>query len=490
MKQHLDGDSKTHLERVYCIADSDLNKSAILDIESKLIGYFDADKKYKLLNNNSGSVNQQYYNKQYYIEKVPEIWKKLIDKGLAKRELFELENSDLFKYSPYKSLSEDQFAISQMILRDCMKETESISFVEGNPGTGKTILAMYLLKILVAAKEKQGKRVALVVPMTSLRKTLKKVCSKAKGLSSKHIIGPYDINRNPETGDISDGTIYDVLIVDEAHRLNKYGPISNRGSFITKSQELGFDYEEDSQLDWIDAYSNHQVYFYDEGQSVRPADVSPETFHELTTNKQSISTRYELITQHRTKGGNDFISWINRILYDPKNALLPVLEDYTVRIFDDFKSFNELYENMKNNNITRMVSGYSFPWVSKNDKSKYDIIIDGIKKQWNSKNIAWVNSENALSEVGSIHTVQGYDLNNTFLIFGYDIDFNPSSETIVINRDRYYDTNGKNTTNDFELKSYILNIYNTLMSRGIDGLYIYACNKNFREYLKSNIERE
>ena len=47
--------------------------------------------------------------------------------------------------------------------------------------------------------------------------------------------------------------------------------------------------------------------------------------------------------------------------------------------------------------------------------------------------------------------------------------------------------NGKNKTNDEDLKRYILNIYYILCTRGINGTYVYACDEGLREYLKKYI---
>lgn len=486
MIQHIDYGGKSYLKKVHCIYDSDYNKSAILDIESSLISLFDGDKKFNLLNANNGSLNQDYYNKKYYKEKVPEIWNKLKDKGLADKEIFEIENSDLFKYSPYKSLSNDQFSIANMILRDCIKEVKSISIVEGNPGTGKTILAVYLLKMLVMAKQREGKKVALIVPMASLRSTIKKVCSQSKGLMAKYVIGPYDINRDPDTGECLDENVYDTVIVDETHRLIKYGPMVNRGGFQDKSNQLGFYYKENNQLDWINAYSNHQIYFYDNGQSIHPADIESSTLDKMLFDNQDICTKYELVTQHRTKGGNDYIKWVDRLLRNEKCVKHPPFGDYIVKLFETFTEFTEKYDEIKDKDeLNRMVSGYSFPWLSKKGIQDYDIELEGIKKPWNSDVKNWIHSNNAINEVGCIHKVQGYDLNYVFLIFGYEIDY--VNGHIVIDREKYFDIKGKETTSDIELKEYIINIYNTLMTRGIDGIYIYVCNPGLRKYIKKNI---
>ncbi|WP_242829107.1 DNA/RNA helicase domain-containing protein [Butyrivibrio sp. XBB1001] len=53
----------------------------------------------------------------------------------------------------------------------------------------------------------------------------------------------------------------------------------------------------------------------------------------------------------------------------------------------------------------------------------------------------------------------------------------------MIDKSNYHDHLGK-TGNVDELKGYIQNIYVTLMTRGIKGTYIYACDPGLREYLK------
>ncbi|MGE4321128.1 MAG: DNA/RNA helicase domain-containing protein [Acholeplasmataceae bacterium] len=473
MNEHLDNPERTHLDSAYCIIDNEFNKSAVLDVESKLISYFDADKKYELLNVNAGSISQDYYNRTNYLNKIPAIWKKLQSLGLANKDIFDIENSDLFKYSPYKSLTIDQFAISQMIIEDIRDEAYSTTFIEGNAGTGKTVLAMYLLKKL--RHDYPNLKIALVVSMQSLRKTLKEVAGTIKGLRKNDVINPNQVASQK----------WDVLIVDEAHRLKQRKNLTNYKAFddINKNLEI----LNGNQLDWIIAQSNHQILFYDEDQSVKPTDISREYFTNLKMMlyKERKWKQFNLETQHRVKGGYEYIKYSKEVLQNNKPQRID-FNNYDVKLYKDFQSFNiELYSKEKEFGLCRMVSGYSFDWISKNDPSKYDIEIQGIKKQWNSDDEDWINSKNALDEVGCIHTVQGYDLNYIFLIFGKEIDYIPKQDRIVINKDMYFDKKGKAGIYDQEeLKEYILNIYATLMSRGIQGIYMYACNENFYEYLR------
>ena len=60
---------------------------------------------------------------------------------------------------------------------------------------------------------------------------------------------------------------------------------------------------------------------------------------------------------------------------------------------------------------------------------------------------------------------------------------------IIIRPELYFDRNGKQSITDPEqLKRYILNIYKTIMLRGIRGTFVYACDADFREYLAKHIQ--
>ncbi len=66
--------------------------------------------------------------------------------------------------------------------------------------------------------------------MTSLRKTLKKVFRSIKGLSSSMVIGPSDV--------VNTDVPYDILLVDEAHRLKQRKNITNFQSFDNVNKKL------------------------------------------------------------------------------------------------------------------------------------------------------------------------------------------------------------------------------------------------------------
>ncbi|MFN5888523.1 MAG: DNA/RNA helicase domain-containing protein, partial [Flavobacteriales bacterium] len=53
----------------------------------------------------------------------------------------------------------------------------------------------------------------------------------------------------------------------------------------------------------------------------------------------------------------------------------------------------------------------------------------------------------------------------------------------------YKDKKGKQGISDPEqLRSYILNIYHTMMLRGIKGTYVYVCDAALKEYVRGVIQ--
>ena len=253
MNNHLSHPEKKNLNWVYIISDESFNKSAALDIESNLIQYMTAAGDFKLLNGNGGISSHNYYQKSEYFKIFKKIWSKLSFENIRMRDLLELQNSDLYKYSPYKSLSPDQYNSILEIFKDYSSDGIKKIFVNGSAGTGKTILAIYLIKLLStlsqyelhdldiedeallfelnAFKKNNPEKliIGLVVPMTSLRNTLKQVFKSVHGLSSNMVIGPTDVVKKK----------YDFLIVDEAHRLTRRKSIMGYGAFDNVNKRLG-----------------------------------------------------------------------------------------------------------------------------------------------------------------------------------------------------------------------------------------------------------
>lgn len=518
-EQHLANAAKQNLTEIRIISDKDFNKSVVLDLESYLIKHMAADGKYKLLNGNNGIQDHDYYERSVYEDKFRIIWNKLRKLGVVSRSIEDIENSELYKYSPYKSLGSEQFHTEMEILQALEQYRHSENgariIVTGGAGTGKTILAIYLIKLFADINSKGGEetdsddyldedmevvyaaeridnieKIGIVFPQKSLRSSLKDVFKGIKSLSPDMVLDTTDVvNNYLETGEK-----YDLLIVDEAHRLkcrNK-GHLSFYGRFDKCNEDLGLDKMTGTELDWIYKCSRNQIIFRDELQTIRPCDIDAEDFKEITEERYPSNVVYQaLSTQWRCLGGNGYIDYLRKIMSGTATEYQKV-ENYDFRLYDDV---GKMHEDIKQLNeeygLCRMAAGYAWKWVTKKDKKAYDIVIGDTKLRWNSTYDNWITTPNAVNEVGCIHTVQGYDLNYLGVIIGEDIKYNPVTNTIYADKDCYFDQQGKSgVANDPEaLKEFLLNIYITLMTRGIRGTFVYVCDPALRDYMARLIDK-
>ena len=481
MTQHATNEDKRIFDRVHFIYSKIFNQSVTFDYESKLIQYIVADELFQVTNKNSGMADKQYYQKKEYDEKFEVLWRKLQREKLVKHSFEEIENSDLFKYSPYKELNDSQRkAIEDILLKIKAGDVNRV-VVNGMPGSGKTIVAVYLTKYLADSEEFAGKRIGFVVPQTSLRKTMKLIFKSIYGLSPSQVLSPSDVIKKK----------YDILLVDEAHKLHQYKNISYMGAFKANCEKIGLTTESD-ELDWILKQSDCAVLFYDSMQVVGPSGINFERFDKKMENAfhNRMIAYFNLLTQMRVQGGNEYIDFVKRML---TGTCIEKYESdqYDFKLYFDFAKFEEdMYLKESQTGLSRMLAGYAWPWISKKNREQRDIEIQGIKRMWNHCTEGWVHTPEAINEVGCIHSIQGYDLNYAFVILGKDIGYDKGTGQIIVRPECYFDKNGKRTASYEELVEYITNVYYVLMTRGIKGTYLYVCDEDLRNYLSKYLELE
>lgn len=511
IRQHLGSSEKQHLQQVQVVVDDTFNKSACLDLESFLIRMFAGDGKYAVLNRNVGITEADYFSREIYQATFEKLFEELRRDGYFTRTLPEILNSDLFKLSPFKALSNDQAIAVEDILEglfeDLAQQKQSTIAVQGDPGTGKTVLAIYLIKLLrdiqLSTSEDElaadsiysdffaegyrellaGFKIGFVIPQQSLRASVAAVFTKTPGLDPDVILNPFDVGNSEQN--------FDLLIVDEAHRLNQKSAQAmgtlTRDFRLINEKLYGSDGQNHSQLDWIKTKSNHQIFLFDLAQAVRPSDLPRETLEALR-GQANISQRfYPLTTQMRVKAGSDYVGYIKELL----TGDIPLLQDfgeYDFRFFDDFDAMYEAIQKKDREvGLARVIAGYAWKWVSRKETQAFDIELGSHKLRWNRTQKDWINSKHSVDEVGSIHTVQGYDLNYAGVIIGGDLKFDKNTGKTIFDRSSYFDVRGKANNNmlgikysDNDLLEYVRNIYNVLLTRGMLGTYIYVDDVNLR----------
>ena len=512
--QHFQAKERKDLKMIHIMTDETFNKSVILDLESFLIKYMSADRHFKLQNGNAGLSDFEYYGRNEYVREFHKVWEKLKDCGLVQSGIQDIEDSDFYKYSPYKSLTDDQQKVIDQILY-LLKGYLSLDLkdtivVEGEAGTGKTILAIFLMKLIedlkagvteedeteIASDRNEFKqlitpekplKIGLVIPQQSLQETLQKVFRTIRGLSPDMVYSPREAARAGMKQP------FDLLICDESHRLHRREALSQYPPHDKINEELGMD-KEATELDWILKVSRMQLLFYDVDQSVRPSDIPDEQFRRILGHCRKLKLKSQL----RCLGGDDYIDYVKEVLnvsgfpgLDAPGSILPPhgkFKDYRLEMYDDLDlMMDEINRLDKENHLCCAVAGYGWEWKTKNKPKNTDIrdISVGRGYIWNRESTDWIGSKRLPNEIGCIHTVQGYDLNYVGVIFAPDVYFDKKTGRIEVNKKNYWDNLGKQVKGDYEaLRRYIINIYSTLMTRGIHGALVYACDPDLRDYLK------
>lgn len=520
MAQHLQIPERREKLRVArVILDGTYNTSACHDLEAFLIKYLDGDSRFTLLNKNAGRTSYSYYDRERYRSAHEEIFEALKAEGLFTGSIREIENSDLFKFSPFKQLTDVQTAavanIAEGLISDLTKGTPSLSVIEGAPGTGKTVVVITLLKLLrdiqsVAEGEEvleedidgpygelfrsgsrdtlAGRRIGFVVPQQALRTTLTRVFRRSPALRGVEILTPWEVGKSEQR--------WDLLVVDEAHRLSQYAAQSFGGlvaQFRAHTERLfGRQDPAITQLDWIRAQSDHQVLIIDGGQSVIPADLPAADIRRVTAQAQSSGRRYRLESQLRVRAGGDYVEYVRDILAGTPRRPLH-FDDYDLRFFDDPAEMHAAVRERDGKvGLSRMLSGFAWPHVSRHRERSHvhDITIGDYSVQWNRDVKDWVNSPSSLDEAGSIYTIQGYDLNIAGVIIGPDLVFREGR--IRLDPKNYFDPRGNQRNNnlrgltytDDDIQALVENIYTVLLTRGIGGTYLHVVDEALREHLR------
>ena len=523
MRQHLESETKKGLHTVRVVIDEEFNKSVCLDLEAYLIGLFSGDDAHRVMNLNMGVRDADYFERERYRKQFREVFDALRAEGLFSRSLAEIENGNLFKLSPFKALSTDQAVAVEGILEGLFEDlkdedqappTTSTIVIQGNPGTGKTVVAIYLMKLLLdiartstdddvdqdglfvdffmaGYRERiQDFRIGIVVPQQSLRTSIRRVFAKTPGLNKAMVLSPFDVGKAKEP--------YDLLIVDEAHRLSQRAnqPSASQNTAFREITErlFGADDVTKTQLDWIRHQSTHAIFLVDGDQSVRPADLPAATLQALAAEAKADGRWYPLMSQMRVAAGADYVQYVRDVLRPGTG--LPVaaqsFEDYDLRFFDDAAAMRTaIVERETEHGLARLVAGYAWEWRSRSRPEEFDIELDGLRLRWNTTQLDWVGSPTSIDEVGSIHTIQGYDLNYAGVIIGPDLRYDARTGRLFVARASYFDRKGKEnnpalglTYSDDDLLRYVVNVYGVLLTRGMLGTYVHVVDPGLREYLR------
>ena len=359
--------------------------------------------------------------------------------------------------------------------------TKQVVIVEGGPGTGKSVIAIHLLQHVIAQKRMAAYITKNAAPRNVFYRKLVDGGMPAPSVRALFKSSAAFVDVSPNQ--------FDMLIVDEAHRLNK-------------QSQSGYQTRGENQVKEIIRAAKVAVFFIDEAQRIDIKDIG--TVDEIT----KWSFEYEcdldfvrLTAQFRCSGSDEFLQWVDNLLeIHPSPQTHIHKENYAIKVCDTPNELvREIKQKNRSNNKSRVVAGFCWDWTSRNDPKVMDIVIPEyrFKAQWNlSSDNTWSISEGSVQQIGCIHTCQGLEFDYVGVIIGPDIIYrdghilvDPSKRskddrtTFGWKKLAQTDPDGAKSI----VRQIIKNTYRTLMTRGMKGCFLYVMDNQLREYIKSRI---
>ncbi len=379
--------------------------------------------------------------------------------------------------SDFVLLDEQKVAYEAIMSLAKQTDVKRTIIVQGGPGTGKSVISMNALGELL----KNKLNVKFIAPNASFRtvmvETLTQRQARNKTRTKMLFTGSSQFYKEP-------ADMYDVLVVDEAHRLK------GKGAY----QYLG-----ENQIEDIIKASKVNVFFIDDFQRIRPEDIgSIDEIKRLAALYDSEVHEYSLAAQFRCSGAEGFLNWVDDALQIRPTANFDGWDQDSFE-FKLVDTPNEVYDLIKSKNDqgykARMLAGFAWNWTADKEGNRNGEIPDVTIEEhrfampWNARSISstWAIHESGIDQIGCVHTSQGLEFDYVGVIIGNDLKYDSDKMVLYSDYDEYKDRMGKRglKSKNEELTKLIKNIYKILMSRGMKGCYVYCRDQELMNYLCS-----
>lgn len=393
---------------------------------------------------------------------------------------------------PNKALTKEQEQIFNKILffnkQGLDASNKNIFQLNGDAGTGKSvILTKLFLKLEQAAKSNHTDNYFLV-NHPELLKVYQKNAGQFSELRKNRFLRPTSfINRMHKQHRNAD-----TVVIDEAHLL--LSESDNYNNFI-----------QNNQLEEIVKLSKVVILVFDERQVLKLKSYWSQKLLDTIVRKSDANyQRATLHTQMRMQAPKQVLKWdddltdqlkLNNLSRATTN-FLSFQSDYDFRIYSDAE---KMYQDLKSKNDqigeSRIVATADYP--STLDGQKHYVTEGKFHLPWDQYNYSqttWAQKPETINEIGSIYTVQGFDLNYVAVIIGPSISYNGSGK-IKIDISKYEDREAFKNRHEKDIlnlneskQKIILNSINVLLKRGIKGCFVYFHDERIFNYLNKTIQ--
>lgn len=488
---------------LYIIGHEHFNKSMTLDIENRLMHYLLSVSSVRKVHNLRGNPQNKYFPVEELDAIFSSIWREL---RRDNQDLFPdesvIRDSAIYKASPLHKLTNGQIVARDMIIdrvRVALQKDKrgQIIFIEGEAGTGKTVLnssTFYELFCMTEENGIEGIKCKLIVNHKEQLTVYKQIVSKL-GLTDKYgevVYGPTRfIHAHSPKEPI------DVAFVDEAHLLLTQGKQSYTGG---------------NQLQDIIDRAKVTVVMFDENQVLTTEQFWEAELLEKYKKKAKKAKNYLVLKdQLRMRADQETLAWIDSFT---KSGMIMKIPDssanYEIRIFESPEELDDAIQRKASSNqtsLSRIIATYDWEYnaslkQAERVKKYWEVMIGTWHKPWNReleqnlsmeekkriKNLAWAEQPQTINEVGSTFVIQGFDLNYAGVILGPSVKYRDGH--IVFDSEASCNAKAvrNRTLSDGTRRKFgevlLQHEVRVLMTRGVNGLYIYACDEELRNALR------
>ena len=487
--------------RLFIIGHEHFNKSLTMDIENRLMHYMMSAERVKHVHNLRDNPQTSYYPVEELDEIFGRIWR-----GLRKenKELFPTESaikdSAIYKASPLHKLTKEQKDARELILQKVSKalengETRQLVFIDGEAGTGKTVLnssTFYELYCQAEEEEKTLKCYLLVNHDEQI--TVYEQIAEKLGLTAKY--GKVVSKPTTFINNHSEDDPVDVVFVDEAHLLLTQGKQSYHG---------------ENQLKDIIARARVTVVMFDENQILTTEQFWEAQILEHYRNQARAAENHIVLDkQLRMQADPVTMDWIDSFTKKGQLKEIPhTVDGYQIKVFDDPEMLDlEIQKKAKEKDsaLSRVLATYDWEYSQKRKpddrlRAYWEVVIGKWHKPWNRElaaelsrkekrkisGLAWAEQPQTINEVGSTFTIQGFDLNYAGVILGPSVKYRNGKIIFAPSESHNNKAIRNRTLSDGTKQKFgemlIQHEVRVLMTRGVNGMYIYACDPELRAAL-------
>lgn len=396
------------------------------------------------------------------------------------------------------SLLEDQIVARNMIrdkINNLLHEgkdgfQKSVIIVNGGPGTGKTVIALHVLAELAKLDSKSGLNIRYATKSKPLLEGVRAQIRPAVRTMFSNVTSFIPAN--------FDENAMDVLLVDEAHRIQKSA--NNQYTKAVNRTNL-------PQIDTIIRSSKITVFFIDDKQAIRGVEIgSASLIKEAAARWNAKVEECTLTSQFRCNGSDNYMDWMEQVLYNKEITSVFSPSDFDLQVMDDPQEmYDKLVEiDKKEGQTARIMAGFCWKWskvLDENGDLVKDVRIGNFAMPWESSDsiqklpagyvkwYEWAYRPEGIKQCGCIYTAQGFEFDYAGVIIGPDLKYDTVTKQIITDKSESQDPVLKRTVAEANMTfdEYVRNIYRVLMSRGMKGCYLYIVDEPLRQYFKDLI---